>query len=93
MFTLVCFTVNMESEKGEKIAMNQFAIFVVGAGRFGGHRKTDKAYPPVDPPSRPPDATIREKTSIDQAALYRLTGDKNPLHIDPSFAAMGGKAF
>ncbi|XP_064607862.1 peroxisomal multifunctional enzyme type 2-like [Liolophura sinensis] len=87
---VIVLNVDLESEEGERVAMNQFALFVVGAGRFGGHRNTDKAYAPVDPPSRPPDATVRDKTSIDQAALYRLTGDRNPLHIDPSFAIMGG---
>ncbi len=38
---------------------------------------------------RPPDATCEETTSDDLAALYRLNGDYNPLHIDPDFAAMG----
>uniref|UniRef100_A0A8B9KRV0 Hydroxysteroid (17-beta) dehydrogenase 4 n=2 Tax=Astyanax mexicanus TaxID=7994 RepID=A0A8B9KRV0_ASTMX len=42
------------------------------------------------PPNRAPDAVMVDKTSRDQAALYRLSGDWNPLHIDPSFAAMGG---
>lgn len=42
------------------------------------------------PPSRKPDAVIEEKTTLEQAAIYRLSGDYNPLHIDPSFASMGG---
>ncbi|MED6286723.1 hypothetical protein CHARACLAT_009090, partial [Characodon lateralis] len=45
---------------------------------------------PLPPPKRAPDAVVIESTTRDQAALYRLSGDWNPLHIDPSFAAMGG---
>ncbi|MCH7718652.1 MAG: MaoC family dehydratase, partial [Chloroflexi bacterium] len=41
-------------------------------------------------PERAPDHTIEYKTSPDQAAIYRLSGDRNPLHIDPAFAKMGG---
>ncbi|KAG9355008.1 hypothetical protein JZ751_001721 [Albula glossodonta] len=44
----------------------------------------------VAPPNRAPDAVMTDETTRDQAALYRLSGDWNPLHIDPSFAAMGG---
>lgn len=41
-------------------------------------------------PSRPPDAVTEEQTNENLAALYRLNGDENPLHIDPQFADMAG---
>ncbi|KAG8011790.1 Peroxisomal multifunctional enzyme type 2 [Nibea albiflora] len=74
----------------ELVSYNQFAVFVVGAGGFGGKRTSDKAKPSLPPPKRAPDAVVIDSTTRDQAALYRLSGDWNPLHIDPSFAAMGG---
>ncbi|XP_072288805.1 peroxisomal multifunctional enzyme type 2 [Eucyclogobius newberryi] len=74
----------------ELICFNQFSLFVVGAGGFGGKRSSDKVKPLVPPPKRAPDAVMIDSTTRDQAALYRLSGDWNPLHIDPSFAAMGG---
>lgn len=36
------------------------------------------------PPSRAPDAVLSEKTTEEQAIIYRLSGDFNPLHIEPS---------
>lgn len=74
----------------ELVCYNQFSVFVVGAGGFGGKRSSEKAKPPVSLPKRSPDAVVIDSTTRDQAALYRLSGDWNPLHIDPSFAAMGG---
>ncbi|KAM6954725.1 peroxisomal multifunctional enzyme type 2 [Aplochiton taeniatus] len=74
----------------ELVCYNQFSVFVVGAGGFGGRRTSDKAKSSVAPPERAPDASMTDVTTRDQAALYRLSGDWNPLHIDPSFAAMGG---
>uniref|UniRef100_A0A8C7ZRT8 Peroxisomal multifunctional enzyme type 2 n=1 Tax=Oryzias sinensis TaxID=183150 RepID=A0A8C7ZRT8_9TELE len=81
--------VNTYSGK-ELLCYNQFSVFVVGAGGFGVKRNSDKAKPPLPPPNRAPDAVVIDSTTRDQAALYRLSGDWNPLHIDPSFAAMGG---
>ncbi|KTF87854.1 hypothetical protein cypCar_00038875 [Cyprinus carpio] len=76
--------------EGELVCYNQFSVFIVGAGGFGGKRTSQKAVVTAAPPDRAPDAVIVDQTSRDQAALYRLSGDWNPLHIDPSFAAMGG---
>ncbi|KAG2756905.1 hydroxysteroid dehydrogenase [Suillus brevipes Sb2] len=82
---------------GNIIFENQITVFIRGAGGFGGKRtgrglSADRgaATAANTPPKRQPDAVIEEKTSASQAALYRLSGDYNPLHIDPSFAAIGG---
>ncbi|CAL1276878.1 unnamed protein product [Larinioides sclopetarius] len=78
------------NENNQLVMHSEWTIFLVGAGNFGGKRSTDKGKKVQSPPNRKPDAVVEEKTSIDQAALYRLCGDKNPIHIDPSFAAVGG---
>ncbi|XP_043103140.1 peroxisomal multifunctional enzyme type 2 [Puntigrus tetrazona] len=75
---------------GQPVCYNQFSVFVVGSGGFGGKRASQKSVATAPLPDRAPDAVIVDQTSRDQAALYRLSGDWNPLHIDPSFAAMGG---
>nr|CAB3254257.1 peroxisomal multifunctional enzyme type 2 [Phallusia mammillata] len=84
--------VNAETfdESGDKVCLNQFVTYIIGAGGFRGQRTSDKQKTVVSPPTRAPDAVIEQKTNVDQAALYRLSGDHNPLHIDPGFAAMGG---
>ncbi|XP_072537991.1 peroxisomal multifunctional enzyme type 2 [Salminus brasiliensis] len=76
--------------KQELVCYSQFSVFIVGSGGFGGKRASDKAVPTVAAPNRAPDVVVVDETGRDQAALYRLSGDWNPLHIDPSFAAMGG---
>lgn len=86
---VILLDVHTYSER-ELVCYNQFSVFVVGSGGFGGKRTSQKAVVTAALPDRAPDAVIVEQTSRDQAALYRLSGDWNPLHIDPSFAAMGG---
>uniref|UniRef100_A0A5F9D553 Peroxisomal multifunctional enzyme type 2 n=1 Tax=Oryctolagus cuniculus TaxID=9986 RepID=A0A5F9D553_RABIT len=74
----------------ELICYNQFSIFLVGSGGFGGKRTSDKVKEAVALPNRPPDNVLTDTTSLNQAALYRLSGDWNPLHIDPNFANLAG---
>ncbi|XP_005376607.1 PREDICTED: peroxisomal multifunctional enzyme type 2 [Chinchilla lanigera] len=74
----------------ELICYNQISLFVVGSGGFGGKRTSEKLKVATATPSRPPDAVITDNTSLNQAALYRLSGDWNPLHIDPNFASLAG---
>ncbi|MEZ4368553.1 MAG: MaoC/PaaZ C-terminal domain-containing protein [Kofleriaceae bacterium] len=68
---------------------NVFSIFVRGAGGFGGERGPEAA-PWAVAEGRAPDFAVTERTSAEQAALYRLSGDLNPLHISPSFAKAVG---
>jgi acyl dehydratase len=62
-------------------------IFVRGEGGWGGDRGPSTA---VDLPDRAPDVTTSYQVTPQQALLYRLCGDRNPLHADPEFAAKAG---
>jgi len=64
-------------------------IFARGSGGFGGDRGPSTKGVNA-PPERAPDHVVEDETRIEQAAVYRLSGDRNPLHIDPEFAKMGG---
>lgn len=77
------------SENGELIYELGISFLDRSCGHFGGERgiKGDRITPPE---GKPPDLTVEYPVPPNQAALYRLTGDKNPLHIDPEFAARGG---
>jgi len=75
-------------EDGNELVYNEVSTYVRGAGGWGGDRgpSTDVNVPP----DRAPDATVEEKISPSQALLYRLSGDINPLHVDPGFAQAFG---
>lgn len=72
---------------GGLLFVNRFSLFLRGEGGFGGERGPSAAF---ELPSRAPDHEVTYGTREDQALIYRLSGDRNPLHSDPSFARMGG---
>lgn len=76
-----------KNAKEELLFLNRYGVFIRGEGGFGGERGPDPGF---DPPEREPDKVITLPTLPQQALLYRLSGDFNPLHADPAFAAMGG---
>jgi acyl dehydratase len=85
---LVVVEAKTSDDKGEPVFDNVFSIFVRGEGGFGGERGPEAVK--ADPPSRAPDFEIVEATAPEQALLYRLSGDVNPLHADPAMAKFGG---
>ncbi len=101
--TAVCSTVYDKGDKGAVIHVdfktrdesddlifeNRAIIIDKSAGNFGGDRgpEAEKILPPE---GQEPDFQVIHETSPNQCALYRLSGDKNPLHIEPEFAARGG---
>jgi (3R)-3-hydroxyacyl-CoA dehydrogenase / 3a,7a,12a-trihydroxy-5b-cholest-24-enoyl-CoA hydratase / enoyl-CoA hydratase 2 len=86
---LVLLDVNSYDESGTALAYNQVSLFIRGLGGFGGERGPSAST--FEIPDRSPDAVHHERTNPNQALLYRLSsGDRNPLHADPAFAAAGG---
>jgi len=75
-------------EKGEKAATLTMSMFYRGDGGFGGPTEGQPEPHPV--PTRTPDLSVDIATRPDQALLYRLNGDRNPLHADPAFASQAG---
>ena len=79
----------VEDEKGPLFTTYE-TLFIRGAGGFGGERGPSSEETKVVVPDRDPDYVVEDQTRPEQAAIYRLTGDRNPIHIDPQFAKFGG---
>jgi acyl dehydratase len=77
-----------DTSTGEPLFTVTMSAFIRGEGGWGGDRGS--SGPKNPPPERDPDHEQAYVTRSDQALTYRLSGDRNPLHSDPSFAAMGG---
>lgn len=73
---------------GDHLCTLGSTIFARGDGGFGG--PSDGAPPVHQVPTRAPDLSCELETRPDQALLYRLSGDRNPLHADPAFAKAAG---
>jgi len=76
-------------EDGTPLFETESGIFYVGAGGFGGDRGPG-ARTASPPDGVAPDFSVNQRIGDDQAALYRLCGDLNPLHIDPEAARRVG---
>jgi acyl dehydratase len=74
--------------EGAPLFTTTSSAFIRGEGGWGGDR--GPSGPRNVPPDRAADHEVTYQTSPDQALVYRLSGDRNPLHSDPAFAAMGG---
>jgi acyl dehydratase len=66
------------------VAETLTTVVIRGAGGFGGVPGQRPAAPEF--PEREPDAHTAQPTRVDQPLIYRLSGDRNPLHSDPWFA-------
>ncbi|WIA35514.1 hypothetical protein OEZ86_003941 [Tetradesmus obliquus] len=87
-------TTTVDTQTGKQLALNEFTTFVLGSGRFEGVKqplpRAAAAVAANAPPDQPPHVVREVATHKDQAALYRLSGDYNPLHIDPGVSSRVG---
>jgi acyl dehydratase len=77
-----------DAKTNELMWTTRSAAFIRGAGGFGGDR--GPSGPINEPPGRKPDHEVTYRTLPEQALIYRLSGDRNPLHSDPEFAKVAG---
>jgi acyl dehydratase len=85
---IVMESTSTDTSDGEPLFTSTSSVFIRGEGGWGGDR--GPSGPRNVPPERAPDHEVTYRTREDQALVYRLSGDRNPLHSDPAFAAMGG---
>ncbi len=78
----------VDAATGEPLFDTTMSAFIRGEGGFGGDR--GPSGPQNVAPDRAPDHSVTYETRPEQALIYRLSGDRNPLHSDPSFAALAG---
>lgn len=88
-FAIVLVDTESADETGARVATTTWNIVFRGEGGFGGETPPKEEAPKI-PKDRAPDFTFEETTSPEQALLYRLSGDLNPLHADPAFAEKVG---
>jgi acyl dehydratase len=77
----------VDAASGDLLVETHSAVFIRGEGGWGGDKGPAG---PAAVPTRAPDVSVVCPTRADQALLYRLSGDRNPLHSDPEFARRGG---
>ncbi len=85
---LVLESTSRDAETGEVRFRTRSGFFIRGEGGFGGDR--GPSLEGNRAPERKPDLEVTHETRTDQALLYRLNGDPNPLHFDPEFAKKAG---
>jgi acyl dehydratase len=88
-FAIVLVDTTIDNQ-GKLLAETRSQIIIRGAGNFGGETPPKEPKVAEVPKDKAPDFRIEEKTTPEQALLYRLCGDLNPLHADPEFAARVG---
>ncbi|MFC1824836.1 MaoC/PaaZ C-terminal domain-containing protein [Thermodesulfobacteriota bacterium] len=86
---LITFQANTSTDDGEVLCTNEYVIYYQGGGGFGGD-PGPKQEPMEYPEGVEPDFSVSYLIPENQAVLYRLNGDINPLHIDPESAQSSG---
>ena len=76
-----------DAATGQELITTTATIVVRGEGGWGGEKRPSTAW---ERPEGAPDVVVSSHVRDDQALLYRLSGDRNPLHSDPTFARRAG---